>query len=126
MTVLIPPTILDEVQAVFHLPMVTNIGLKLRSGDRRRIKTGGKIPAVAREDFALARSYFTIDAQRNLTMGKVQTLTEIGCGFEVEPESACLLVEPLFSVVSWAGRQRRASAKHVFKASNTSAWLALI
>jgi hypothetical protein len=125
-TVLVPPVILDEMQAVFHLPMVTSIGLKLSSGDRCRIKTGGKIPAVTREDCAMARSHFTIDAQCNLVIGNVQTLAEIGCGFEVEPEPARLVVEPLFSVISWAGRKRRASAKHVFKASNTSAWLALI
>ena len=118
--VLVPPTILDEMQAIFHLPVVAHIRLKPRGRDRARIETGGEIAAVARMNHAIARPYFTIDAQRDAAFGKVQTLAEIVGRVEVEPKSADFAITPLFVVVSWAGRLEAASAKQSCKALKTS------
>ena len=46
--ILVPPAILDEMQAVFHLPMVARRRLKLGGRDRSGIETGGEIAAIAR------------------------------------------------------------------------------
>ena len=81
--ILIPPTILHEMQAVFHLPMIACRGLKLRSRDRTRIEAGGEVAAVARKNCAVARPHFPIDAQRNAAVGEAQTLAEIIGRFEV-------------------------------------------
>jgi len=120
MAILVPPTVLDEMQAVFHLPMVAHIRLKPRGRDRARIETGGEIAAVARKNHALARPHFAIDAQRDATLGKVQTLAEIVGRVEVEPKPAGFAITPLFTVISWAGRLEDAAAKQSFKASKTS------
>ena len=109
--ILVPPTVLDEMQAVFHLPVVAHIRLKPRGRDRARIETGGEIAAVARKNRAVARPHFAIDAQRDAAFGKVQTLAEIVGRVEVEPKSAGFAITPLFTVVSWAGRLEDASAK---------------
>lgn len=119
-TVLVPPTVLDEMQAVFHLPMIAHIRLKPSGRDRSRIETGGEIAAIARKNHAVVRSHFTINAQRNAALGKVQTLAEIIRRVEVEPKPAGFAVTPLFTVVSWAGRWEDASAKQSFRALKTS------
>lgn len=116
MTVLVPPTILDEMQAIFHLPVVAHRRLKFRGRDRARIKTGGEIAAVTRKNLALARPHFAIDAQGDAALGKVQTLAEIVGRVEVEPKSADFAITPLFVVVSWAGRLEAASAKQSLRA----------
>jgi len=120
MAILVPPTIFDEMQAVFHLPMIAHIRLKLRGRDRSRIETGGEVAAVARKNRAVAGPHFTINAQHNAALRKVQTLAEIVSRVEVEPKSAGFAVKPLFSVISWAGREDEASAKQRFNASSIS------
>ena len=118
--VLVPPTVLDEMQAVFHLPMVAYIRLKPGGRDRARIETGGKIATVARKNHAVARPHFAIDAQRDAALGKVQTLAEIVRRLEIEPKPAGFAITPLFTVVSWAGRWDDASAKQSCRALKTS------
>jgi hypothetical protein len=103
-TIFVPPTVFDEMQAIFHLPMVAYSRFKVRGCNRTRIETGGKIAAVARTKDAVARSHFAIDAQREAASGKVQTLAEIIGSVEVEPKSADFAITPSFFVVSWAGR----------------------
>ena len=125
MAVLIPPAILDEVQAVFHLPMAANVGVKLSRRDRARIEAGHEISAFVKQKSIIGRSHFTIGADGDLTVGNVQTLTEILGILQVDPNPAGIAAAPLFSVVSWAGRACRTSAKHVFNASSMSGWLAL-
>ena len=118
--ILVPPTVLDEMQAVFHLPMVAYGRLKLRGRDRARIETGGEIAAVARKNRAVARPHFAIDAQRDAALRKVQTLAEIIGRVEVEPKSADFAISPFFTAISWAGRLEDASAKQSCKALKTS------
>lgn len=118
--VLVPPTVLDEMQAVFHLPVIAHMRLQPRGRDRTRIETGGEIAAVARKNRAVARPHFAIDAQRDAALGKVQTLAEIVRCIEVEPKPAGFAITPLFTVVSWAGRLDDASAKQSLRALKTS------
>ena len=47
--VFVPPAILDEVQAIFHLPMTPDVGLKLGGRDRARIEAGNEVPALAKQ-----------------------------------------------------------------------------
>ena len=48
MTILVPPLVLDEVEAVFHLPVAANIRLEITKCDRIGIQTGHEVPALAR------------------------------------------------------------------------------
>lgn len=118
--VLVPPAILDEMQAVFHLPMIAYIRLKPSGRDRAWIETGGEIAAVTRTNRALARPHFAIDAQHDAARGKVQTLAEIVRRIEIKPKPAGFAIAPLFSVISWAGRWEDASAKQSCRALKTS------
>jgi hypothetical protein len=124
-TVFVPPAILDEMQAVFHLPMAANGGVKLSRRDRARIEAGHKIPAFVKQKSAIGRTYFTIGADGDSTVGNIQTLTDILGVVQVDPNPAGIAAIPFFSVVSWAGRADEASAKHVFNASSMSGWFAL-
>ena len=125
MAVFIPPAIFDEVQAVFHLPMAADVGVKLGRRDRARIEAGHEVPAFVQQKSTIGQSHFTIGADGDLTGGNVQTLTQILGVVQVDPNPAGIAATPFFSVVSWAGRVDDASAKHVFNASSMSGWLAL-
>ena len=124
-TVFVPPAILDEVQAIFHLPVAANVDVKPGGADRAGVATGDEIPGIVEQDRAIGRAYFAIGADGDLAVGKAQTLTNILGVVEVEPQPAGFGVVPLFSVTSEAGRACEALAKHVFSASRTSGWLAL-
>jgi hypothetical protein len=125
-TIFVPPAILNEVQAIFHLPMTPDVGVKFGRRDRTRVETGYKVPALLKQYNTTGRTHFTIGADGDFAAGNVQTLTEIlGIG-QVDPNPAGIAAIPLFSVVSWAARRIDvASAKHVFNASSKSGWLAL-
>jgi hypothetical protein len=98
MPVLVPPAVFEEMKAVFHLPVVANVGLQLARRDLARIEAGGKIAAFTRERLAAGRAHFAIDTEDDLTMSKVQALADIVGDFQVEPQSAGFDMEPLFSV----------------------------
>jgi hypothetical protein len=119
-TILVPPTVLDEMEAVFHLPVATNIRLEFTGRDRIGIQAGHEVPAFARKQFAGSAAYFTINADGNLAAGYVQTLPNILGIVEVNPKPACLLVKPLFSRTSLAGGVGVSWKKQVSKASNIS------
>ena len=123
--ILVPPTVLDEVEAVFHLPVAADIRLEFTGCDRIRVQTGHEVPALARKQLAGGAAYFTINADGNLAAGYVQTLPNILDIVEVNPKPACLLVEPLFSRTSLAGGVGVSWKKQVSKASSMSGWFAL-
>jgi hypothetical protein len=118
--IFVPPAILDEMQAVFDLPMSTNVRLKLGGCHQLRIEAGYEVPAFVGKNVPCGRAHFTIDADGNLAMRKIQALADIRGIVQVDPKPACFMVEPLFSVVSWEGLPIDASAKQVFNASSTS------
>jgi hypothetical protein len=47
--VFVPPAILDEVEAIFHLPMTPDVGLKFGRRDRARIEAGNEVPALVKQ-----------------------------------------------------------------------------
>ena len=120
MAVLIPPAVLQEVEAVFHLPMPADIRLQVRRGDRTGVKTGDKIATFTGENVSRGRTHFTIDAQRDLASGDVQTFAQIRGIGKVDPKPPRFVASPLFSLMAWWGRIDGASAKQVFSASSKS------
>ena len=90
-------------KAVFHLPVATNIVLEFTRRDRIGIQAGHEIPAFAGKKLALGRAHFAIHADGDLATGYVQMLPDIVGVIEVDPKPARFLIEPLFSVTSWAG-----------------------
>jgi hypothetical protein len=97
-TIFVPPAVFDEVKTVFDLPVVTNVGLKLRCRDRGRIEAGHQIPAFTGDNLTVGRTHFAIDTDGDLAMWKVQTLADVLGVIQVEPQPAGFLMEPLFSV----------------------------
>ena len=95
--ILVPPAVFDEVKAVFDLPVAANVGLQLGCRDGGRVDAGHKIPALVGENLAFGRTHFTIDANGDCAMRKVQTLADILGVVQVDPQPAGFVMEPLFS-----------------------------
>ena len=125
MAVFVPPAILHEVQAIFHLPMPANIGVKLGGRDAARVEAGHEIPAFLEENRTGRRTDFPLRTEEDFALRNVQTLAQILGIAQVEPQSAGFAAAPLFSVMTWAGRSGNAAAKQVRRASSMSGWLAL-
>jgi len=121
----LPPAVLDEVQAVFHLPVAANVLLEIGSRDGVRIETGHEIPALTRNEFALGATDFAINSDGDATFGNVQTLPNVLGIVEADPKPACLLIEPLFSILSSAGGLGGSWKKQASRASSMSGWFAL-
>lgn len=120
MTILVPPAVFDKVKTVFDLPVAANVGLQLGCRDGTRVEAGHEIPALVGENPTVGRTHFTIDANDDFAMRKVQTLADILGVVQVEPQPPGFVMEPLFSAASWAGLDCGASAKHTVNASSTS------
>ena len=63
-TILVPPSILQEVQAIFHAPMVADIPQEVRGGNAVGIEARHEIPHVVRKDFTVGGADLAINAQR--------------------------------------------------------------
>lgn len=62
--VLVPPPILQEVEAVFQPPVVADVPQEIRGGDAAGIETRDEVSHVVREDFAVGGANLAINAQR--------------------------------------------------------------
>jgi hypothetical protein len=124
-TIFVPPAVLDEMEAVFHLPVATSIALEFTRRDRIGLQTGYEVPAFAGKKRTLRAAHFTINTNADLTTGNVQLRSDMLGVVEVDPKPACFLVEPLFSMTSWAGLTGVSWKKQVSKASRMSGWFAL-
>jgi hypothetical protein len=123
--IFVPPAVLDEMEAVFHLPMATNVVLKLTRRDRIGLQAGDKVPAFAGKNLTLRRTHFAIRTNADLATGNVQMLSDMLGVVEVDPKPTRFLIQPLFSVTSWAGLAGVSWKKQVSKASSMSGWFAL-
>ena len=120
MTILVPPAILDEMQAVFDLPMPTDIRLKLGCRYQIWIQAGREIPAFEGKKLAIGGAHLAVDANGDLAVREIQTFTNVRGIVQVGPKPTRFIITPLFSVTSSEGCPRDSSEKHAFKASNTS------
>lgn len=107
-------------KAVLYLPVAANVRLEVRSRDRPGIQIGHEVPAFAGKTLTVGAAHLAINAYGDLAIGNVQMLPDILDIVEVDPKPARLLIEPLFSVTSWAGRTGASWKKQVSKASNRS------
>lgn len=62
--ILVPPTVLQEVKAVFQPPVVADVPQQVRGSDLPGVEARHEVPHVVREQLAAGRANFTIDAQR--------------------------------------------------------------
>jgi len=62
--VLVPPAVLQEVEAVLHPPVVADVPQEVGGGDAVGIEARDEVPHVVRENLAVGGANFTIDAQR--------------------------------------------------------------
>ncbi len=61
--ILVPPAILQEVQAVFDPPVVADVPQQVGGGNAVGIEARYEVPHVVRENLAVGGADFTIDAQ---------------------------------------------------------------
>jgi len=120
MPILVPPAVFEEMKAVFDLPVAANG--RMKSGGRHGLggTAGHEVARVVKRNRAVGLPDLTIGTDGDLAARKVQAIAEIRGIVQVEPDSAGIPLEPLFSVISWAGRAVVAAAKQVVKASRTS------
>jgi len=123
-TIFVPPAVLDEMKAVFHLPVATNIVIEFTRRDRIGLQTGYEVPAFARKKRTLRAANFAINTNADLATGNVQMLSDMLGVVEVDPKPTRFLIEPLFSVTSWAGLTGVSWKKQVSRASRMSGWFA--
>lgn len=123
-TILVPPAVFDEMEAVFHLPVTANVRLEFRHGDRIGTQTGHEVSTFAGKNLSLRATHFTIDSDGNLAAWDVQTVPDIVGIVEIDPKPTRLFMKPLFSLTSWAGFAGNALAKQTCKASSISGWFA--
>jgi hypothetical protein len=123
-TIFVPPAVLDEMKAVFHLPVAANVVLQFMRRDRIGIQAGHEVPAFAGKKLALRRTHFAINADADFATGYVQMFPDMLGIVEVDPKLASFLVEPLFSVTSCAGFAGVSWKKQVSKASSMPGWFA--
>lgn len=76
-TVLVPPPILQEVEAVFQPPVVADIPQEVRGGNAVGIQAGDEIPHVVREHFAVGGANLAINAQRDAATGQVEPFADV-------------------------------------------------
>ena len=124
MTIFVPPAVLDEMKAVFHLPVASNVVLEFTRRDRIGLQAGDEVPAFAGKESALRAAHLTIDTNADSATGNVQMLPDMLGVVEVEPKPTRFLIQPLFSVTSWAGLAGVSWKKQVSKASSISGWFA--
>ncbi len=120
MPILVPPTILHEVKAVFHLPMIANQSLNIPRRDGVRIEAANKETGIVRLQRPVRTEDVTIHANKNFTTGNVQPLTNVLGVLDVAPDFSYFNIGPLFSTDSSSASSGSASAKHVFAASRMS------
>lgn len=123
MAVLIPPAVFGEVQGILNLPVIADCFQQLDRGYAARITAGEKIARVVLGNGPIRGDDVAVDAQRNATTGKAQSVTNVVGIFQVEPQPPPIYAAPFFSVVSAAGGRVWASPKQEIKASMMSGWL---
>lgn len=112
-------------KAVLHLPVATNVVLELKRRDRTGIQAGDEVPTVVGKKPTLRRAHFAINTDTDLATGNLQMLADMLGVVEVGPKPTRFLIQPLFSVTSWAGLAGVSWKKQVSKASSMSGWFAL-
>lgn len=88
MTILVPPPILDEMQAVLDLPVVTHEFLKIGSRDLRRVEACDEVSRVMRTRRVLSVEHLAINTKNDLTIRQIQLLTKVIGVVEIVPEFA--------------------------------------
>ena len=124
-TIFVPPAVFDEMKAVFHLPVAANVRLEFGRPDQIGIQAGHEVPTFAGKKLAVGRAHFPICTDGDLATGYVQMFPDMLGVVEVDPKPTRFLMEPLFSVISWAGFAGVSWKKQVSRASSMSGWFAL-
>jgi len=76
-TVLIPPAVLDEEDAVFDLPVIAHRGQQFVGGDRTRIDAGQEVARVGEPHRAIVSGDIAVHAQGNLTAGEAERFADV-------------------------------------------------
>jgi hypothetical protein len=98
--IFVPPAVFDEMEAVLHLPVATNVCLQFTGRDRIGVQAAHEVPAFAGKKCPFRGTHLAINTQRDSATGDVQMLPYVVGIVEVDPKPPRFLVEPLFSVTT--------------------------
>lgn len=76
--IFVPPTILDEEQAVLDLPMPAHVSQKLRGADPIWVEAGEEVTRIANAHGAIIGDHITIHAQADRAAREAERVAQIG------------------------------------------------
>jgi len=83
--VLVPPSILQEVETVFQPPVVADVSQEVCCGDAVRIEAGDEVAYVVRENLAVGSANLAINAQCYAAAGQAESFADVVGVLEVDP-----------------------------------------
>ncbi len=95
MSVLVPPAIFDEVQAVFYLPMASHVFEEFLRRDGLRVEAGDEVTRFSRA-WAATVGGVPVDSHEHAATGKTQPFADINGVVQVDPKKTSFSVAPFF------------------------------
>jgi len=77
MAIFVPPTVFQEVQAVFNSPVLANVPQEIGGGYLLGIEATHIVARIVQHDFAMISTQFPIDTQTNLATGKIECFPNV-------------------------------------------------
>src|SRR5215469_2432342 len=103
MLVLIPPTILHQMQAILYLPVITNQTIQVLVRNGIWIKATDEMASLTRHQFLLRIPCLAVYPHHNLAIRNIQRFTKIFCGVDVAPEFSGNNVPFFFDLLTASG-----------------------
>ncbi len=120
MLVLVPPTILHQMQAVLHLPVIANKTPQVHRRDRAGIEAAQEITRVPRKQNLFRAPHLTVHANRDAAIRDVQLFAQIFGVVDLAPQFSDVDVRPFLLKQISSGSVVSASRKQYFTASRVS------
>ncbi len=83
--ILVPPPILQEVEAIFQPPVIADIPQEVRGGDGLGIETRDEISHVVRKDYAVAGANLAVNTQRYAATAPGEPFANVVGILQVDP-----------------------------------------
>ncbi len=77
MTILVPPAVFQEVQAVFNSPVLANVPQEICGGYLLGIEAAHVVTCIVQHDFTIVCAQLSVDTQTNLTTGKIERFPDV-------------------------------------------------
>lgn len=100
MAVLVPPTVLEKVQAVLDPPVIADMTQELSRSDPIGIEAGDEVSYVMTNKPPVPGRDQTVHTQRDAAGWEGELVPVVRAVFQVAPQATSFAAAPFFSVVS--------------------------